>query len=165
VTSDLSAGISRFALLERPVDNPDAGRLLSAFYDEQVGRYGYADPVNLDGAQFRPPDGAFIVIYDRERPVGCGGCRWYDRATGTVEIKKTYLLPAARGRGLGRALLARLERHAVGMGARRIVLETGVRNLGALRLFAGTGYAPTPSYAPGRNPAINRAFAKQLVPA
>ncbi|WP_249715102.1 GNAT family N-acetyltransferase [Rhizomonospora bruguierae] len=165
MTNDLPAGLDEFCVQSRRVDHPDAALLLSAFYEEQVGRYGFAESVDLDPAAYEPPYGIFVVAYREERPVGCGGCRWYDRATGTVEIKKTYLVPDVRGCGLGRVLLTWLEAEAVDWGARRVILETGVRNTAALHLFNGSGYRPAPRYVAGRDPLINRAFAKTLTPA
>ena len=164
MTHDLSADAERFVLLDRRTDHPDAARLLQAFYDEQVDRYGFADPVDLDPHAYTPPNGTFLVAYARGWPVGCCGCHWYDRGTGTVEIKKAYLVPSVRGRGLGRALLARLEAWATVAGARRVILETGVRNIAALTLFAGSGYEPTARYVADRDPRINRAFEKLLTP-
>lgn len=164
MTRHLPADGTDFALLECRVDHPDAVSLLRAFYREQVSRYGFAESVDLDPATYAPPHGVFVVAYDRGRPAGCGACRWHDRAAGVVEIKKTFLLPEIRGRGRGRALLDRLESVAVGWGARCVILETGVRNTAALRLFGDTGYRPMPRYVPSRNPSINRAFSKVLAP-
>ncbi|WP_245603446.1 GNAT family N-acetyltransferase [Salinispora cortesiana] len=165
MTSALPADAAGMALREARVDHPHAARLLRAFRDEQVARYGFADPVDLDPHTYSPPNGTFVIAYQGGRPVGCAGCRWYDRSIGVVEVRKTYLIAEARGRGLGRALLHRLESHAVGWGARRVILETGVRNTAALALFAASGYQPTAQYVPGRDPTINRAFVKPLTPA
>ncbi|WP_426503036.1 GNAT family N-acetyltransferase [Dactylosporangium sp. McL0621] len=168
MTSDLSVPGARaeatgeISFVRRAVDHRDAVRLLAAFYQEQVGRYGFAESVDLDQRDYAAPNGTFIVAYERGLPVGCGGCRWYDRTTATVEIKKTYLVPAARGRGIGRALLASLEHVAITWGAQRAILETGVRNTAALALFTGAGYEPAARYVPGRDPSINRAFQKTL---
>ncbi|MFV2024802.1 MULTISPECIES: GNAT family N-acetyltransferase [unclassified Micromonospora] len=146
------------------MQHPDAALLLRSFYQEQVGRYGFAEPVTLDPAAFAAPNGIFLVAYGPGGPVGCGGCRWYERDTGTVEIKKTFLLPEARGLGIGHALLTCLEDQAARWGARRAVLETGVRNTDALTFFAERGYQPIDAYVAGRDPAINRAFMKWLSP-
>jgi GNAT superfamily N-acetyltransferase len=162
VTRIVSAEPAEFVLVPRPVHHPDSVRLLRAFYEEQVERYGFAESIDLDPAAYTPPNGTFVVAYERGGPVGCGGCRWYDRATGIAEIKKTYLVPAARGRGIGRTLLAHLEDAAARWGAQQVILETGVRNSAALSLFTGTGYRPTARYVAGRDPAINRAFIKPL---
>lgn len=141
----------------------DAVRLLGEFYQEQLGRYGFADPVDLDVAEFIPPRGVFAVVHRGGLAVGCGCYRWHDRVSGTIEIKKTYVSPAQRGIGAGRVLLAWLEGHAIAAGARRVILETGVRNTAARGLFTCAGYQPTPSYVPGRDPAINRAYTRMLV--
>jgi GNAT superfamily N-acetyltransferase len=143
-------------------DHPDANALLGAFFHEQVGRYGFAESVDLDPDVYAEPNGIFVVIYRGGSPVGCGGCRRFEPRGHTFEIKKTYLIPEMRGCGLGRRLLDLLESTAVNCGARRIILETGVRNQAALGLFASRGYMPMARYVTGRDPAINRAFEKIL---
>jgi ribosomal protein S18 acetylase RimI-like enzyme len=112
--------------------------------------------------EYTAPSGVFAVVYYGAAPAGCGGYRWFDKTTGTVEIKRLYIDPASRGLGVGRALLSWLERHAVAAGARRAILETGVRNTAALGLFTSAGYRPVDRYVEGRDPAINRAFARIL---
>jgi len=149
-------------LVTRRVDHRDSTTLLRAFFREQIERYDFADSIDLDSAEYAPPQGIFVVLYDGEQLAGCGGFRWYDRRTSTAEIKKIYLLPAMRGRGAGRILLQWLETQATGWGAERIILETGVRNTAALDLFVRSGYRPTSGYVPGRDPVINRAFVKAL---
>jgi GNAT superfamily N-acetyltransferase len=165
VTVPDSPGQRRLELVPRRADHPDAARLLRAFYAEQVGRYGFAESIALDPGRFAGPDGGFVVVYLDGEPAGCGCWRWHDRAAGVAEFKKTFLVPAARGIGAGRALLTRLERDAVAAGAVRGILETGVRNTAALGLFTSQGYQPIPSYVPGRPPEINRAFTRPLTSA
>lgn len=147
----------------RAYDHPDSMRLLDAFYLEQVGRYGFADPVAADPAEYAAPQGLFLVVYHDDTPVGCGAYRWYDRPTRRVEIKRVYTCPDVRGLGIGRTVLTRLEQHAVANGAHRALLETGVRNDAAIRTFLAAGYRPIAPYVAGRNPNINRAFARSLV--
>jgi GNAT superfamily N-acetyltransferase len=149
-------------LVARQADHRDSVALLQAFHQEQIERYDFAESIDLVSTEYAPPHGIFVVVYNGEQPVGCGGCRWYDRRTATAEIKKTYLLPTMRGRGAGSLLLQWLEDQAIGWGAERIVLETGVRNTAALSLFVRSGYRATSRYVPGRDPAINRAFVKTL---
>src|SRR4051794_7213813 len=88
---------------ELSVGHPDAARLLGAFYDEQVDRYGFAESVDLDPEEYIPPSGIFAVVYHDRRAVGCGCYRWYRPRPDTIEVKKTYLRPDVRGRGIGRA--------------------------------------------------------------
>lgn len=148
-------------IIERPYDHPDARVLVKRLYDEQVECYGYADPIEADPELYRPPHGLFLVGYSRGRAACCGGFR--SHGAETVEIKKMYAVPELRGLGLGMAILSRLERRAAAAGARRVILETGVRNTAALALYRRAGYRPTARYVPGRDPAINRAFVKDLV--
>jgi GNAT superfamily N-acetyltransferase len=154
--------VGEIRLVARRVDHRDSTALLQAFHQEQIERYDSAESIDLTSTEYAPPHGIFVVLYDGEQPVGCGGCRWHDRRTATAEIKKTYLLPQMRGRGAGRLLLRWLEDQATDWGAEQIILETGVRNTAALGLFVRSGYRPTSRYVPGRDPAINRAFVKML---
>lgn len=149
-------------IAERTYDHPDAVRLLHALYDEQINRYGFADPVAADPAQYAPPCGLFLVAYVDGVPSACGGYRSHDPATATVELKKLYTVPELRGQGLGCLVGARLEQHAADHGARHAILETGVRSHGALALIRLAGYQPTGRYVAGRDPTINRAFIKDL---
>lgn len=88
--------------------------------------------------------GAFLTIYQDGTPVGCGALRLMDGETG--ELKRMYVSPAARGKGLGRRLVDALEAEARRLGARRLVLETGTRQLAALALYRATGFHPIPLY-------------------
>jgi GNAT superfamily N-acetyltransferase len=140
----------------------DAVPLLRALHREQVARYGYADPSELSPNEYTAPHGVFAVVYQGTAPVGCGGYRWFDRAAYTVEIKRAYVIPGSRRRGTGRALLSWLEHHAIAAGAQRAILETGVRNTAVLNLIISAGYQPVEPYVEGRDPKINRAFARSL---
>ncbi len=158
-----AGGTAQVQITERRPAHPDAAGLLRAFHREQVDRYGFADPIDLNSVEYAPPQGVFAVVYQDSTPIGCGGYRWFDRAARTAEIKRMYLTPAVRGRGVGRALLAWLEHHAIKAGAHRAILETGVRNTAALGLFTSTGYQPVDRYVEGRDPQINLAFARSLI--
>ena len=75
--------------------------------------------------------------------VGCGGVAFYD---GYAEVKRMFTRPEARGRGLARRLLEALERVAARLGARELVLETGVRQEEAIRLYRRAGFEEIPAY-------------------
>jgi GNAT superfamily N-acetyltransferase len=150
-------------IIERSPSGPDAVRLLRALHGEQVARYGFADPVELSPGEYTPPHGVFAVVYQGAVPIGCGGYRWFDRAARTVEIKRAYIVPVSRRRGTGRALLSWLEHHAIAAGAQRAILETGVRSTAVLHLITTAGYRPIEPYVEGRDPEINRAFARSLI--
>ena len=88
--------------------------------------------------------GAFLVVYRDGTPVGCGALRMLDPETG--ELKRMYVDPTQRGQGLGRRLVEALEAEARALGSRRLVLETGTRQLAALALYEATGFRPIPLY-------------------
>jgi GNAT superfamily N-acetyltransferase len=150
-------------LVERPYDHPDADSLLKQFYNEQVSRYGFAEPIWVESETYVRPNGVFVVAYVDGGPGACAGFRWYERSTGTVEIKKFFTVPSLRQCGIGRRLMRWLESCAVQEGAKRIILETGVRNEAAIRLFRDLGYSPIGQYVPSRDPRVNRAFAKPVI--
>jgi GNAT superfamily N-acetyltransferase len=165
-TENLSPALqSEVMIVPRPYDHPDARLLTGALYSDQLARYGYADPAAAGSGLYCPPQGLFLVVYAGGMPAGCGGYRTHDPAARTAEVKKMYMRPGQRGRGLGRLILAELERHAAAAGFATVILETGVRNTAALGLYTAMGYRPRPRYAAAwRDPQVNRAFSKTLRP-
>jgi GNAT superfamily N-acetyltransferase len=136
-------GNGRVRISAVPYDHPDAVRLIGEVQQEYVIRYGGVDRSPVDPAEFMPPGGLFLVAYDGGAGVGCGG--W--RARGTdAEIKRMYVTPAVRGRGLARRLLAELERTARAADYRRVILETGRQQPEAVTLYRSAGYADIPAY-------------------
>ena len=92
----------------------DAQRLIAEVQAEYVVRYGGEDATPLDPAMFEPPRGAFFVAYRDGVPVATGAWRLRDDVEvfgtrRTAEVKRMYVAPAARGLGLARRMLARLE--------------------------------------------------------
>lgn len=84
---------------------------------------------------------AFFVVEEDGRVVGCGGIAPLAGGEADVcELRKMYLLPAARGRGLGRALLARCLAAARGRGYRRCYLETLASMEAAQSLYRQAGF-------------------------
>jgi len=99
---------------------------------------------HLDPEEARDGRGTFLVVYREGKPVGCGALRLLDAET--AELKRMYVSPTLRRRGLGRRLVAALEAEARALGVRRLVLETGVRQAAALALYRATGFHPIPLY-------------------
>jgi GNAT superfamily N-acetyltransferase len=99
---------------------------------------------NLSTQEVADRRGTFLVVYRDGTPVGCGALRLLD--TDTAELKRMYVSPAARGRGLGRRLVAALEAEARALGVCRLVLETGIRQTAALALYRATGFHEIPLY-------------------
>lgn len=91
-----------------------------------------------------PPDGDFLVVYEGERPVGCGGIKRLDART--CEVKRMYILPELRGAGLAGLLLEALGSRAIELGYTRSCLDTGARQPGAKHLYERAGYVEIPDY-------------------
>ncbi|HEY0717558.1 MAG TPA: GNAT family N-acetyltransferase [Streptosporangiaceae bacterium] len=119
--------------------DPDASRLIAEVQQEYVVRYGGRDDTPVDPAEFSPPAGIFLVGYLDGVPVASGG--WRSHGT-DAEIKRMYVAPAARSRGLARLMLAELERTAAAAGHQRIILESGYRQPEAVALYRSSGYTP-----------------------
>jgi GNAT superfamily N-acetyltransferase len=128
-------------------DTPVSVALQRAYFRDIASRYpGWSPDLipSADPAEVAPPLGAWVVAYLDERAVGCGGVKRLDDTA--AELKRIYLAPAARGRGLGRLLLQRLERHARELGYECLRLDTGDLQPEALGLFRSAGYEHVADY-------------------
>jgi GNAT superfamily N-acetyltransferase len=133
-------------LRPEPLDSPAARRLILALNAELSGRYpeAGANHFELDPEEVGPGRGAFLVAYADGEPVGCGAVRRLD--AGTAEIKRMFVVPELRGRGIAGRVLAALEDQARALGVRRLVLETGVRQPEAIALYRRFGFAAIPAF-------------------
>jgi GNAT superfamily N-acetyltransferase len=154
--------VSQLELREEAYDGPVAQQLIAAVQAEYVVRYGGPDDAPVDPAEFAPPTGVFFVGYLGMDPVATGGLRAH--GDGDVEIKRMYVVPAARGRGLSRQMLAALEQRAAALGAIRIVLETGMRQPEAVSLYESSGYQRIPGFGHYADAPLSISFEKRLAP-
>ncbi|GAA4181162.1 GNAT family N-acetyltransferase [Gryllotalpicola koreensis] len=139
-----------------PVADARAQELLAEYFEYRIATFplmgGYV--VKLpDAAVFTLPAGEFVLALDETgAAIGCGGIRRLpDDVLGgepraVWEVKHLWVRDAGRGRGTGRALLAELERRAVGHGATTIVLDTNRSLVAANRLYTSSGYLSIPPY-------------------
>lgn len=152
--------------------HPDAVRLIAAVQAEYVARYGGPDETPLEPMVFEPPDGSFFVDYLDGVAVATGAWRRSGAeafgttatatATAKVKVKRMYVVPDARGRGVGRRMLAHLEQSAHESGARAVVLETGLRQPEAVGLYESSGYTPVPSFGYYRDAPLSRCYGRRL---
>jgi GNAT superfamily N-acetyltransferase len=145
----------------------DARKLVAEVQAEYVVRYGGEDATPLDPEMFDPPRGAFFVAYRDGEAVATGAWRLRDDVevfgtTRTAEIKRMYVAPRARGLGVARRMLARLEETAVGVGARAMILETGTAQPEAMALYESAGYARIESFGHYRAEPENRCYGIDL---
>ena len=113
-----------------------------------------------DAAVFEPPDGGFLVGWEDGEAVACGGIARYDDAT--AEIRRMYVVPDARGRGLSRRVLEALEDEARALGYSLVRLETGNLQAAAVGLYISAGFGPIPRYGPFVDDPRSVCFEKRL---
>ena len=152
----------------RPIDDPVSRALERALALDIVERYGSDEPEEPhDPAEFTPPRGAFVVAWlevdgGDAVPVGCGGIR--SIGPSRVELKRMWVEPEARGRGVARALLERLEDEARGLGFTEVWLETGTEQPEAISLYESAGYEAVPHFGRYRDEPKVRSYGKRLTP-
>ena len=127
---------------------------LSRRYEDDDGSGGFRP------ADATVPRSVFLVAYAADRPVGCGALRPYDEAT--AEVKRMFVDAACRGRRIGAALLRELERHARAFGYVRMILETGIRQPEAIRLYEREGYIRIPAFGRYVGNSLSVCFGKTL---
>jgi GNAT superfamily N-acetyltransferase len=152
-----SIGIRRVAMT-----NPVVRQLITELNAELSIRYREpgANHFQLDPAEVAAGQGAFLVAYAGSEPVGCGAVRRNDPET--AEIKRMYVVPAARSGGIARRVLAELEVEARRLGVSRLVLETGIRNPDALALYTRAGFAEIPPFGEYIGSPLSVCMAKDL---
>ena len=122
-----------------PLDSGDARRLIGEL-DHHLNSLYSPEENFLE----LPTADVFLIARDGAEPVGCGAVRFLDGTT--AEVKRMYVAPAARGRGVGRQIVDELEAFAIRAGARRLVLETGVLQPEAIALYERTGFVVIPCF-------------------
>jgi putative acetyltransferase len=137
---------SLFAELNREVDG---------IYPEEG-----ANHYRLDPAEVSPGRGGCFVLWMGAEPVGCGALRMLDADTG--ELKRMFVRPAWRGRGLSRRMLRHLEAEARRCGARRLVLETGTRLTASVALYESEGFREIERFGEYANSPLSHCMAKPL---
>ncbi len=101
-----------------------------------------------------------IIAYADEQPVGCGCFKKFDDSS--VEMKRMYVVPDHRRKGISSAILNELELWAKENGFQRAVLETGNLQEEAIALYEKLGYQVIPNYPPYESMDSSICMAKQL---
>jgi GNAT superfamily N-acetyltransferase len=132
---------SRALLRPVPYTDPLAQELVERVQQEYVQRYGGPDDAVVSPGEFEPPRGVFLVAEVDGVPAGCGA--WRSLGDGRAEMKRVYVEPAFRRRGLAQVVVAAIEADAARAGIRTLVLNTGPEQPEALSLYPALEYAPT----------------------
>lgn len=158
-------GLPGLDISPEPPGSELAASLLSAYFDELRRRFpGGFDPdlaLAAHDEELVEPNGILLVARVETRAVGCGALRRLEGMT--AEVKHMWVHPAARGRGVGRALLGALEDAARMLGCTSARLDTSSHLREALCLYRSSGYLETAPY--NDNFYAHHWFEKRLGPA
>ena len=142
--------------------SPEARWCLERYFRELSERFegGYdpAGDLSAPPERLAPPSGLFVLARLRGDPVGCGALKRIDAATG--EVKRVWTAPAARGLGVARRVLHRLEAEAAQMGFAVLRLDTNKALAEAHAFYLKQGYRDIARF--NDNPYAHRWFEKRL---
>jgi GNAT superfamily N-acetyltransferase len=153
----LSGGIT---IVQARPDSDVSLRLLTKL-DADLHRYRYppesrhafsVEKLIREGVAF------FVACYDGE-PAACGGLKLFGDYG---EVKRMYVRPAFRGKGLGKAILGQLTDHARANGISKLRLETGIYQVEAIGLYDASGFARRRPFGDYQNDPNTIYFEKQL---
>jgi GNAT superfamily N-acetyltransferase len=153
--------VSHVVLREEPADGAPATSLLDGFEAEIAVLYPNWSPSigpSAKPAEFAPPGGCFVIAYEDGVALGGGGFKRLNESS--AEIKRMFVAPAARGRGVARLVLRELERIAAARGYSVVRLDTGASQPHALALYRSEQYRAIGDY--NGNPFATHWFEKPL---
>jgi putative acetyltransferase len=153
-------GVLPVVIAQEHPANPDATTLiaeldahLEPLYARE-SRHGFSvEKLIADGV-------AFFVIRDDGQPAGCGGIKLFGTEFG--EIKRMYVRPAFRGRGLGKLMLGHLADVALNHGVSVLRLETGIHQHTAIRLYEQAGFVRIPPFGGYTDDPVSLCYEKRL---
>jgi GNAT superfamily N-acetyltransferase len=122
------------------IEDPRGKALLEALSSELRSIYGD------DGTERFQDPCHFLLACSRGKTLGCAALVPF--SSQTLEVKRMYVTPEARGQGVGRLLLAGLESWARQHGYHRLILETGDLRPEAAGLYRAAGFQPIEPYGP-----------------
>jgi GNAT superfamily N-acetyltransferase len=164
-----STASPRLQLRVVPFADPQVQQLVDEVQAYYVAIYGGPDESPIVDGEFEPPRGGFVLATDPRGPVAMGG--WRHRSdlrtrfdAPVAEVKRMYVSPRARRRGISRIVLAELERTAMAAGAQMMVLETGIVQEDAIALYLSCGYTRTIDFGHYADSDLSRCYAKALIP-
>jgi GNAT superfamily N-acetyltransferase len=102
-----------------------------------------------------------VVAYENDAPVGCGALKEYE--LNAMEVKRMYVAPTSRGKGIATAVLTALESWAAELSYRKCVLETGKKQPEAIALYRRQGYQIIPNYGQYKDVENSVCFEKELL--
>jgi GNAT superfamily N-acetyltransferase len=101
-----------------------------------------------------------VVFYEKDVPVGCGAIKSFDAES--MEVKRMYVNPEYRGGGIAQQILQELEKWTQELGYKYTILETGKRQVEAVRFYQKCKYQIIPNYGQYQGVENSVCFKKEL---
>lgn len=105
---------------------------------------GFSKEIEDLPAEYSPPEGCIIICYIGGKPVGCAGLRLL--TTHTCEMKRMYVQPGYRGKGIGKMLANMIIQHACRAGFKTLRLDTLESMKEAVHLYHKLGFYEIEAY-------------------
>jgi putative acetyltransferase len=102
-----------------------------------------------------------IVAYENEMPIGCGAIKEY--ADNVMEVKRMYVKEEKRGKGIASLILKELEKWCEELKYEKCILETGLAQPEAIRLYTKNNYQRIPNYGQYAQVVTSVCFEKKLI--
>lgn len=147
------------AIIRGTSDHNDFRQLIQLLDNDLNTRYGTLQAM-YDQYNVMESTESVVLAYIDQFPVACGGFKVHDDET--VEIKRMYVKPAYRGRGIASRILVELEGWAMELGYSRSLLETGKKQAEAIGLYQKNGYRQIENFGPYREQPGSVCFEKKL---
>jgi len=117
---------------------------LEEVHDLDISYQGIEDEIATLPGAYASPQGRLLIVYEKGETAGCGALRPIDK--NTCEIKRMFVRPAYRSKGLGKAIALRLIDEAQQAGYHRALLDTGAFMYAAQALYRSLGFHETEAY-------------------
>jgi putative acetyltransferase len=144
---------------DRP-DSADGRRLIQRLDEDLLQRYPAIAIHGLYPQDVADSNLTFLVASVDSQAVGCGALRYLEPGVG--EVKRMFVLPEFRGRGIARQILMALESAAREHGYSTLRLETGTRQPEAIGLYRSAGYGEIPCFGEYADDQFSVCFEKRL---
>ena len=141
-------------------DSPEVLTFLAAADERSASLYPEESRHGLSSSALLSADARFFVARQDAHALGCGG--YVLLGSDAAEMKRLFIGPAERGRGVGNALVRHIEKAAADEGVKTLYLETGVKSSEALRLYRRLGFEACPPFGDYKPDPLSVIMVKQL---
>ena len=112
--------------------------------DKDLHGNNYEAQNQYDSLNKIPIDAHVVLCFDDYRAIGCGCIKVIDYEV--VEVKRMYIKKDERGKGLSKLIIKELEKWANEIGMKKMILETGIKQIEAIGLYKGMGFSEIEKY-------------------